>query len=86
MEVLNTRPDLLKDMQTYWPSAMPKGDSYFWSYEYNKHGTCNSVYHPQCYLKSDWNTGFDALAYFEATIREYKKLPDLLALLAKNNM
>eukprot|EP00164_Ancoracysta_twista_P000590 GFYU01000781.1.p1 GENE.GFYU01000781.1~~GFYU01000781.1.p1 ORF type:complete len:237 (+),score=66.77 GFYU01000781.1:76-786(+) len=62
--------ELQADMNTYWPSLFGQGSESFWSYEWNKHGTC-AHYHT-------YKTQHD---YFQSAIdiRKSLDIEDLLA-------
>ncbi|KAI9237517.1 MAG: ribonuclease T2-like protein [Podila humilis] len=60
--------DIYDDMKKYWPSFKPTpqrpDNNYFWSYEWNKHGTCVSTLEPGCGYQGDQ----DLYAYFNKTL------------------
>ncbi|KAJ3231879.1 ribonuclease T2-like [Chytriomyces hyalinus] len=79
-QVLATRPSkarLTKWMKTNW-RAGDGDDSWFWSHEWSKHGTCTSSFNPSCYGKA-FKKYDDFFDFMEVSIEVFKGLDMLSA-------
>ncbi|OLY80559.1 Ribonuclease Rh [Smittium mucronatum] len=56
----------------YWPSNRGD-DNYFWTHEWNKHGTCVSTLNPKCYNQDSFKKGQDVVDYFSTTLKLAKR-------------
>ncbi|KAI9296315.1 base non specific RNase Rh [Neoconidiobolus thromboides FSU 785] len=76
--IVSADPTLKEQMNTYWSSY--NGDNpAFWQHEWGKHGTCYSVFSPDCY--SAFERGQDARDYFSTALALRQKT-DLYATLS----
>ncbi|OMJ22046.1 Ribonuclease Rh [Smittium culicis] len=71
-------------MKKYWPSNRGD-DDYFWTHEWNKHGTCVSTIDPKCYDENTFKKGQDIVEYFNTTLALRNKY-NLFDALARHNI
>ncbi|KZT72874.1 ribonuclease T2 [Daedalea quercina L-15889] len=64
--------DTLDYMNTYWLSD-DESDEKFWEHEWDTHGTCYTTLQTSCF--SDYETGEDAVTFFETVVTLFKTLP-----------
>ncbi|KAI0734404.1 ribonuclease T2-like protein [Fomitopsis betulina] len=64
--------DTLTYMQEYWQSD-DESDEKFWEHEWDKHGTCYTTLATDCF--SDYETGEDAVTFFETAVTLFQQLP-----------
>ncbi|VDC04253.1 unnamed protein product [Peniophora sp. CBMAI 1063] len=64
--------DTLDFMNTYWISDDETNEK-FWEHEWSTHGTCYSTLKPTCF--SDYNTGDEAVLFFQTAVRVFQSLP-----------
>ncbi|KAJ1649178.1 hypothetical protein IWQ61_009652 [Dispira simplex] len=70
-------------MTEYWPSNR-NDNNYFWSHEWNKHGTCVSTLEPRCY--GDMYKPRQEIAEYFGQIRNLYNTFDLYEVLRKYNI
>ncbi|PVU88072.1 hypothetical protein BB559_005735 [Furculomyces boomerangus] len=65
--IFDSNITLYNQMKELWPSN--KGDDdYFWTHEWNKHGTCVTTLDPKCYKEGQFKKGTDILEYFKTAV------------------
>lgn len=64
--------DTLDYMNTYWLSDDESNEK-FWEHEWDTHGTCYTTLESSCF--SDYETGEDAVTFFETVVTLFKTLP-----------
>ncbi|EPT03540.1 ribonuclease Trv RNase Trv [Fomitopsis schrenkii] len=64
--------DTLDYMNTYWDNADGSNEE-LWAHEWSTHGTCYTTFQASCF--SDYQTGQDAVTFYETVVTLFKTLP-----------